>query len=175
MPAVAPFPLPEDSLLDRYRRAGAYTDCYRASLMRPVSLAEFVEAFYTGRLFTIERLILAVILSKVSSDEQAKQLANAETEHFSAWRVESRTDNQLLLCDVFGHTRSWLMCAGGSAGAAETHVYFGSAVIPRLDPDSGRPSFGLAFHLLGSFHRLYSRALLWQALSGLRSGEANPS
>lgn len=119
MPAVAPYPLPEDSLLDRYRRAGAYTDCYRASLTRRVSLAEFVEAFYTGRLFKIERLILAVILSKASSDEQAKQLAKAETEHFSAWRVESRTDNQLLLCDVFGHTRSWLMCAGGSDGAAE--------------------------------------------------------
>lgn len=165
MVAIQASPLPEESLMTRYRLAGAYTDCYRASLPQRVSPAEFVEAFCTGWLFKVERLILAVFLSKSSSDQQAKHLAEAKTEHFAAWRVEGRTSNQLLL--VFGNTRSWLMCAEGAEGSAETHFYFGSAVVPRLDLASGRQRFGVAFHLLGGLHRLYSRALLRQALSRL--------
>ena len=171
MTAIAPSPLPEDSLLARYRLAGAYTDCYRANVPLRVSQAAFVEAFYTGWLFRTERLILASVLSKASTDAQAAQLARGETDHFSAWRVESRTDTQLLLCDSWGHTRSWLMSVAGADGPAQTQLYFGSAVIPRRDPVSGRQTFGAAFHLLGGFHRLYSRALLRQAVSRLARGK----
>ncbi len=168
MPAICPTPLPEDSLLDSYRRAGAYTDCYLARSPRHVSQAEFVEAFYTGTLFKAERLILALILSKPSSDEQVKRLATGEASAFSAWRVESRRENQLLLCDVLGHTRSWLMSVRGDAdGVPVTHLYFGSAVIPRADYASGGRKFGLAFHLLSGFHRLYARALLRRAAARL--------
>lgn len=173
MPTIRPCPLPEGALLDRYRRTGAYTDCYRAAIARRVSLPAFIEAFYTGPLFKTERLILAVLLSKPSSDDQVRRLAAAETDRFSAWRVESRTADQVLLSDVFGHTRSWLMCAGDPEGSAATHVYFGSAVVPRIDPASGRSSFGVAFHLLGGFHRLYSRALLRQAVSRLTRNRTN--
>ncbi len=177
MSAICPSPLPEESLLDSYRLAGAYTDCYLAILPQRISQAEFVEAFYSSWLFKVERRILALILSKASSDEEATKLAKGETRDFSAWRVENRDDNQLLLCDCLGHTRSWLMCvSGGAAGSPVTYLYFGSAVLPRGGLPSGRKTFGPAFHLLGGFHRLYSRALLRQAASRLkRRGRANVS
>jgi hypothetical protein len=175
MSAICSTPLPEKSLLNSYRLAGAYTDCYLAVLPQRVSQVEFVEAFYTNWLFKAERLILALILSKASSDEEAKKLAKGETHDFSAWRAESRSENQLLLCDFLGRTRSWLMCVGDGANEqAMTYLYFGSAVRPRVDPASGRKTFGPAFHLLAGFHRLYSRALLRQAASRLiRLGSAN--
>ena len=40
--------LPAEALLARYAGAGGYADCYTAQIARPVSHAEFVEAFYTA-------------------------------------------------------------------------------------------------------------------------------
>lgn len=53
--------LPEHALLIKYARGGSYTDCYAVEVAGSVSQAEFVEAFYTGALFKLERLLLARI------------------------------------------------------------------------------------------------------------------
>jgi hypothetical protein len=168
MPAIQTGELPQGALLDPYRRQGAYTDCYFMEVPGTVSQPEYVEAFYTSPLFKLERLILALLVSRPSSDAQARQLAAGEATRFAAWNVEGHTANQLLLCDYTQRTRSWLMSiAMENAGPATTRLYFGSAVVPKTHAASGRPSFGLAFHALSGFHRLYSSALLRSAQSRL--------
>ena len=172
MDAVQLGEMPPGALLNHYRQIGAYTDCYFVDMPRFVSHAEFVEAFYTTGLFKVERFILASLVSKPSTDEQARQLAAEQTESFAAWVVEGRATNQLLLCDFMGSTRSWLMSVvGGGNGPHTTRLYFGSAFVPKVDTESGRVRYGLAFHALKGFHRLYSQALLRSAQSRLlRSG-----
>ena len=160
--------LPQTALLNKYKRQGAYTDCYFIDVPRAVSQAEYVEAFYTTGVFRIERTILALFASKPSTDLQVKQLANGETKDFAAWSVEDRAPNQLLLCDFLGRTRSWLMSVVDESGdSSKTRLYFGSAVVPNVDPVSGRVSLGFGFHALMGFHRLYSRILMQSAHSQL--------
>jgi hypothetical protein len=166
MAHIRPCPLPPEALLAKYSGAGGYADCYTTELQRTVSHAEFVEAFYTGVVFKIERLLLKLFLSKPSTDAQAKQLAAGELGDFSAWWVEGRTTNQLLLCDVRGRTRSWLMVVPAAGGPA-TQLYFGSAVVPAKSRSSGKQSMGLLFTALLGFHKLYSRVLLGSARSRL--------
>jgi hypothetical protein len=160
--------LPEQALLTKYARRGAYTDCYAAEVARRVSHAEYVEAFYTGALFKLERYLLAWFASKPSTDAQAKQLASGLLGKFAAWRVEERSPNQLLMRDFTGRTRSWLMVGPAVTGdLAFTRLYFGSAVVPILDQRSGKAKLGFTFEALLSFHKLYSRALLHAACSRL--------
>ena len=45
-------------MLTAHRNAGGYADCYATGIDRPVSHAEYVEAFYTTWLFKLERLVL---------------------------------------------------------------------------------------------------------------------
>jgi hypothetical protein len=158
--------LPAHALLRRYLRDGHYADCYVVEVAAAVSQAEFVEAFYTTPLFKIERAILAAAVRKPSSDADARALAHGEREAFAAWTVEDRNDTQLLLADFMGRTRSWLMAE--PTGSGGTRLHFGSAVVPRRDRDSGRPSLGTGFGLMLGFHRRYSRALLAAARNRLR-------
>ena len=168
MSSIQACALPEQALLTKYARGGAYTDCYAAEVARPVSHAEYVEAFYTGALFKLERLLLAWFVSKPSTDAQAKELASGVLDTFAAWRVEERGSDQLLMCDLSGRTRSWLMVApAGSGGSAFTRLYFGSAVVPVLHKPSGQATLGFTFKALLGFHKLYSRALLCAARSRL--------
>jgi hypothetical protein len=160
--------LPDDALLARYKRDGAYTDCYSTEVGRCVSHAEYVETFYTGSVFKLERLLLAWFAAKPSTDMQARELARGALGSFSAWKVEDRTANQLLMCDLGGRTRSWLMVVPLQTGSAEvTRLYFGSAVVPLRDQASGRSRLGLLFKALLGFHKLYSRVLLQAAGSRL--------
>jgi hypothetical protein len=161
--------LPDEALLARYRGGGAYTDCYSAEVARPVTHAEFVETFYTGAVFKLERLLLAWLASKPSTDAQAKELALGALSRFSAWKVEDRAANQLLMCDMTGRTRSWLMVAPLPAAGrlSVTRLYFGSAVVPVRDKASGQPRLGFLFKALLGFHKLYSRVLLHAACSRL--------
>jgi len=160
--------LPENALLKSYEQQGAYTDCYYMDLPGHICHNEYVEAFYTSRLFKVERTILTIAVNRPSTDEQARQLADGEAEIFSAWNVEGRMENQLLLCDHLGRTRSWLMSVTTNGKESPgTRLYFGSAVIPIGTSVSGRKSFGFGFHALLSFHRLYSRALMRSMLSRL--------
>jgi hypothetical protein len=166
--------LPADALLHPYRTGGGFADCYVTEISRAVSHAEFVEAFYTTRLFKLERFLLHLFLSRASTDSQAARLASGELDAFAAWSVEKRTPDQLLLSDVGGRTRSWLMVAPSeSSGAVGTRLYFGSAVVPRRGARSGRSGLGPVFHALLGFHKLYSRLLLRAARSRLLRGSAS--
>lgn len=146
--------LPADVLLARYRRdGGGYTDCYATRVAGPVAHAAFVEAFYTSWLFKLERRVLAW-RSLPSTDVQAAELASGRRETFAAWRVEARSADQLLMCDLSGRTRSWLMTH------ADGTLYFGSAVVPAPGRPAGASALGFPYRQLLGFHRLYSRALL---------------
>jgi hypothetical protein len=156
----------------RYARDGSYTDCFCMDFPRAIALNEYVVSFYTTPLFKVERAILALLARAPSTDEGARELALGRTSRFAIWRVEGRTDDQLLLCDVFGRTSSWLMIVPGESGAGTTRLFFGSAVRPKSRPANDRPRFGFAFHALHGFHQLYSRALMRAARSRLASPAA---
>ncbi|HJV95743.1 MAG TPA: hypothetical protein VJ608_06885 [Albitalea sp.] len=168
MPTIQACDLPQGALLGAYQHGGAYADCYVTELARPVSHAEYVEAFYTTALFKLERRLLAWLVARPSTDAQASQLAAGALDSFAAWNVEARSNDQVLLADLHGRTRSWLMVAAAQAdGHATTRLYFGSAVVPVLRAGSAKPSLGWAFRWLLGFHKLYSRALLSAARSRL--------
>jgi hypothetical protein len=160
--------LPQRALLSKYKQQDAYTDCYSVVVPRVISHSEYIEAFYTTPLFKVERFILAAFVSRPSTDLQAKRLASGEVETFAVWGVEGKAENQLLLCDFLGRTRSWLMVDATEQGnLASTRLYFGSAVVPERNAKTGQAKYGLGFHAMLGFHRLYSRALLRSAVSRL--------
>ena len=167
MSAILPCPLPDISLLNRYRlQQGAYTDCYSTEIARSVSQADFVEAFYTTWVFKLERTVLKWAVAKPSTDAQATLLAQGGLDTFSAWTIEDRSKDQLLLCDMHGRTRSWLMATPAESGDG-TRLYFGSAVVPAKGPESGA-DIGTGFRLLLGFHKTYSKILLKAAVKRLQ-------
>ncbi len=130
--------------------------------------AEFVTAFYVTPLFRLERWLLAFLVARPSTDAEAKALASGNRDSFAAWNVEGRADDQLLMCDFRGRTRSWLMIARiGGGDSSGTRLYFGSAVIPTIHRQSGRYTLGFAYRALLGFHKLYSRMLLRAASARL--------
>jgi hypothetical protein len=156
--------LPDGALLRTYVANGAYADCFAADIATSAPLAAYVEAFYTTIPFKLERLVLALLVAKPSSDADARRLASGETESFAAWSVEARAPGQILLCDYLSRTRSWLMIAPIEGGGAR--LYFGSAIVP-VGIRSGRGRLGFPFNALLGFHTLYSRILLGAARSRL--------
>ena len=168
--SIQPCALPEGALLAIHQRNGAYTDCYTTEIARSVAHAQYVTAFYTTPVFKLERWILRWAASKPSTDLQAQQLAAGIIHSFSAWHVERRCENQLLLCDFQRRTRSWLMVAPDAAGdGSRTRLYFGSAVVADQDAQSGRYALGWVFRLLLGIHRIYSVVLLRAAKSRLQA------
>lgn len=160
--------IPDNALLADYFRDDTYTDCYKTDVSGVVSHAEFVTAFYTTRLFKLERFILKWLVSKPSTDTEAKRLAEGEANTFAAWSVESRCENQILLSDYQNRTRSWLMVSPLlEDGVTQTRLYFGSTVTPVRNRKTGKITLGLGFHVLLGFHRIYSVALLFSAKSRL--------
>lgn len=139
----------------------AFADAYWLDHPGPaVELAAFVEAFYTTRLFKLERLVLR-LAGLPSSDAGARAVARGETERFAAWRVQDRRgrrEPELLLIDVHARTCSWFQVEPLAGGG--TRLWFGSAVIPARLSASGEPKMGWLFDALLGFHRHYSRALL---------------
>ena len=163
--------LRDNAFLHDYTQCGAYTDCYRTEIRGEISHPGYVTAFYTTPLFKLERLILARVFSKPSTDAEAQRLAQAQGDSFAAWIVERRADNQLLLADFQGRTRSWLMVERAGAGTdRSTLLYFGSAVMPLEKPNTAEPAFGRGFSLLIRLHRFYSVLLLCSARHRLRHG-----
>ena len=133
--------LPEAALSQRYRASGAYTDCFCAELPRPVTHAQFVEAFYTTWLFKLERWILRVCVARPSTDGEARALARGERNSFAAWSWR-RARNQILLRDFTGRTRSWLMVTSAERPPG-SRLYFGSVSFPcatrRADRQASAP------------------------------------
>jgi hypothetical protein len=164
--SIRSYPLPDNALLDKYRKSGGYTDCYITEISREISHAQYVYAFYTSFVFKLERSILKWTVSKPSTDIQAGQLAKGSTDEFAAWTVEARTENQLLLSDYLGRTKSWLMVMPLEK---RTCLYFGTAIVPRVHAEAGLSTIGTGFHALLGFHKIYSIALLWAAKSLLES------
>ena len=159
MGAIGPCELPSQALLARYGPPKDFVDAYRCELARTVTQAEYVEQFYRSAAFRPERLLLG-LFGHGAGDTDAAALASGERDRFAAWRVEARSDDQLLLCDVTGRTRSWLHCQ--RLGEGVTRLYFGSAVVGRAGGDGG-PRLGWLFHALLPFHRRYSQLLLGSA------------
>ena len=122
-----------------------------------VGLGRYVEAFYTTQLFKAERAILS-LAGHPATNAEAALVARGEASRFAAWHVEARADDQLLMCDVTGRTRSWFKAAPDTDGS--TTLYFGSAVTPVKTGKAGHKSMGLVFNTLMPVHILYSRALL---------------
>ncbi len=161
--------LPSTALLRKYAAPAGYADCYVTEVAGVVSHAAFVRAFYTTPLFRIERALLKWFASRPSTDEDVDALVSGSSDRFAAWHVEGRSENQILLADFTGRTRSWLMVrANQGALGLSTLLYFGSAVVPRLDKRTGEQSMGAAFNALLGFHKLYSRSLLRAARSKVR-------
>ena len=168
--SIRPCALPDDALLNVYLNDGVYVDCYSTAVTGSISHAQFVNAFYTTWVFKLERWILKWAFNKPSTDAQAKQLADGASDAFAAWTIESRGDDQLLLCDYVGRTRSWLMVASATTDTGpRTRLYFGSAVVPVVNPKTGESSLGGGFGVLLGFHKLYSRILLSAARSRLEA------
>ncbi|MEO5735127.1 MAG: hypothetical protein ABIN96_14420 [Rubrivivax sp.] len=185
-PEVVPVAVPPDTLLAAAAAAhgGAYIDCYSTQIMGRVTHADFVEAFYTSWLFKIERRLLGFLASRPATDSDARKLARSECHRFSAWRVEARDVDELLLADITGRTKSWLMVTHGRcnndpviepiaqpalepATLPVTQLLFGSAVLRLHDAKGKDRGMGAGFHLLLGFHKLYSRRLLGGARARL--------
>lgn len=157
---------PADSLLGKLSTTGTYTDCYTTVVLGQVTFPQFITAFYTTPLFRLERLILKLFVSKPSTDADVRQLADGEIEKFAVWHVENRSENEILMCDFLGRTRSWLMIV--SVTATQTRLYFGSAVVPRLNLKGGELSLGIIFKALLGFHQIYSIFLLYFATLSIK-------
>lgn len=161
--------VPENTLLETYAIPEAYVDCYWTEIPWQISFPEFIFAFYTTLLFKLERFILTSLVSKPSTDREARQLSNGERKAFAAWDVEGRNENELLLCDFLGRTRSWLMVTPIlSANGARTRLYFGSVVVPVRNPKTGKLSLGWGYQALLGFHKIYSVLLLYSAKSSIQ-------
>ncbi len=152
-------PLPEGGLLEEFVDRGEYTDCFVAKVSADVTFSEYVESFYTTRLFKLERHILKWLVSRPSTDEEAGQLARNEISHFAAWDEYRRCDNQLVMMDLRQQTCSWFMLAPQDSGSL---LFFGSAVMRTRETTQGR-TMKWTYRCLLGFHRLYSRALLQAA------------
>ena len=163
--------VPDESLLAQYENASAeqsvsnYCDCYSIKIDRKVDLKKFVYAFYTSKLFSVERRILATLLGIPTTDEHAKQLSLGKTDSFSAWTVETRLGNEMLLREPRSRTASWFMVRQDVESSGDrTELLFGSAVFPKND----KKGLGVLFHSLSTFHTYYSYALLRSAYKRLR-------
>lgn len=148
--------LPGNALLQRFVDSGEYTDCFMTRIDDDVSFATYVEAFYTTSVFKAERFILRWLVSRPSTDAEARALASNEIAEFAAWKMLERSDDQLLMMDFRGNTCSWFMLERDEGGSK---LYFGSAVIRNRKTSSGR-RMGWTYRALLGFHRLYSRILL---------------
>ncbi len=147
-------------MYDFARKDGFYADCFAVEMDADVSFAEYIAAFYSTRIFKLERLILRVMAAARSTDQEAIKLGRGETSQFAVWRSAMREENQLLM-ETKGRTKSWFMIEDLSRdGSPKTRLLFGSIVAPINATGPGKPKMGLLFSALLGFHRLYSKALL---------------
>ena len=86
-----------------------------------------------------------------------------EADRFAAWRVQERTDTQLLMKAV-GATSSWFMIEKiETAEAPGTRLFFGSVIAPAQTGPNGTRRIGAIYSALLGFHVLYSKLLLASA------------
>jgi hypothetical protein len=142
---------------------GHYADAFHALGPAGIGLPDFISAFYRTAPFRAERLVLR-LAGHPGTDADLDRLAEDRADRFAAWAVEGRRTSEILLGDLSGRTKSWLMV---EPRPAATRLWFGSVVVPAA---SGEAGIGrLATALIGP-HRLYSRLLLRAAAKALASG-----
>lgn len=158
--------LPKSAFLNDYEhRAGVYTDCFQTELPKGGTLESYINAFFNTWLFRIERMILSTAAKKPVSDEDIARLAQGTSNTMSAWQVERRDADQILLEVPQTPIRTWLMRSGEGE---KTQLYFGSAILPDAVDRNGNAKMPFLFHALLGFHKLYARALLFSAKRALR-------
>ena len=156
--------VPQASLLHRYvAQDGAYTDCFQVVIAKSATHSEFVQAFYTTWLFRLERCVLALALRRRISDEEVSALADDRSNRFAVWHVEARSENQMLLADNSGHTKSFLALEALETGSVR--LIFGSAVVTK-----GKQKLSRLVRATIWLHRLYSIGLLKAAALRLQRG-----
>ena len=166
MVRVSPTAPPEGSLIGVFVQAPAhYSDAFMADISGPVSLSDVIRAFYTTPLFRAERVVLRLAGLR-GGDADVARLAEGTTDRFAAWQVEARREDEILLADVSGRTKSWLAVRAEGDKAGATRVYFGSVIVPA--GTKGHAALGPVFRVLIGPHRLYSRLLLAAALRRLQ-------
>jgi hypothetical protein len=158
--------LPKSACLNDYEHhAGVYTDCFQTELPKGGTLESYINAFFNTWLFRIERMILNTAAKKPASDEDIARLAQGTSNTMSAWQVERRDADQILLEVPQTPIRTWLMRSGEGE---KTQLYFGSAILPDAVDRNGNAKMPFLFHALLGFHKLYARALLFSAKRALR-------
>lgn len=151
-------------MLNNYaEQTNTYTDCFVTDIPQPVSINDFIVAFFTTPVFRLERAILSLTKSAPSTDQDIKDLAAGKSERLATWRIEEKQDNQLLLTVTGGQVRTWLMTEPHTPEHGHTRLFFGSAVIPKEVQSDGKSEMGFLFRALLGFHKIYSRILLWSA------------
>lgn len=159
MPVEARTP-PSSSLLVDAVPTGGYADAFALEVDRSVTLADWLQAFYTAPLFRCERVILTLI-GRPSRDADVAALARGERQSFAAWQQQARREHEILMRDFTGRTGSWLAVEALPGG--RTRLWFGSGGWPRK-----KGGMGGGFNALLGLHLLYSRALLQGGAKRLR-------
>ena len=144
---------------------GCSADAFKDNVKFPVSLEEFIQAFFGSNAFQMERTLLKIIGKPYVSPADIKALAASQQTQFAIWQVEAQSDHEIMLKVGNGPIRSWLMVLPEQNG--KTSLYFGSAVLPQDKTKNGTPQIGFLFRALIGFHNFYSRLLLNSATKKL--------
>lgn len=162
-PRVQAIAIPPDALLARYAADPGYTDCYAVDLPRVVDLAAYVEAFYTGGVFRIERWLLRWLLGRpfllgallliaaaVPRDARAswyRQCLYSGTLVSAPTRIIDRTSGKRRMEFRF-HVRDGVALAG-TADPGECTSLSGREIRVRMSPRilSTKPRVGEVRHL----------------------------
>ena len=81
--------VPEGSLLAAYGGPGDYRDCFVREVPGEVSLAQYIERFYSSMVFAPERMVLGLI-GRGASAEDISALARSEADRIMVWEVIER-------------------------------------------------------------------------------------
>lgn len=162
--------LPDRSVLhpshERYSSEYHYTDSFMYESTENISFESFIHSFYVSKVFKLERFLLRLFLRKSITDGMAEELAKGERDNYAAWNEEYRNDNQLLMADITGSTKSWFMVEKHSNGCK---LYFGTVVMSKKDK-AGQPKSPMPlFSWTVPAHKFYSKALLWSAKKQLEN------
>lgn len=85
--------VPEGSLLATYGGPQDYRDCFVREVPGEVSLAQYIERFYSSMVFAPERIVLGFVGRAKGWDASAdaiRALARGDADRFGAWEVVER-------------------------------------------------------------------------------------
>lgn len=156
---ISATPLPASSFLtSQAETAGHYTDCFDATVDGPVSITDFIEAFFNSPVLRLERKLIGLAVQK-SSPADVTDFASGKTNSLAVWTTETRGDDQITMLVKGGRIRSWLMV---EPAGDQTRLLFGSSVTPVTGKD-GSPTLGFGVRAFMGFHILYAKICLASA------------